>query len=84
MELTDIRLKKVESDSKVRAFVSITFDDSFVIKDLKVVDGKNGLFVSMPSRKKSDGEYVDIAHPIKSEVRKRIQERILDVYQELA
>lgn len=84
MKITDIRVKKVESDTKTKAFASITFDDSFVVKDLKVIDGKNGLFVSMPSKRQSDGEYMDIAHPIKAGVREKIQEQVLTAYQQLA
>lgn len=84
LRITDIRIKKSDSDDKTKAFVSITFEDSFVVKDLKIIDGKNGLFVSMPSRRQSNGEYVDIAHPIKAEVRKKIQERVLTAYQKLA
>ncbi|SJZ74403.1 septation regulator SpoVG [Selenihalanaerobacter shriftii] len=84
MDITDVRIKKLDSDGKTKAFASITFDDSFVVKGLKIVEGKNGLFISMPSRKRSNGDYVDIAHPVKAEVRAKIQERILNAYEKLA
>jgi len=83
MEITDVRVRKVEKDGKMRAVVSITIDNEFVIHDIKVIDGDKGLFIAMPSRKASDGEYRDIAHPINSSTRDRIQKRILDKYAEV-
>lgn len=80
MEITDIRIRKLESSGKMKAVVSITFDDEFVLHDIKVVDGEKGLFIAMPSRKTADGEYRDIAHPIRTETRNRIQQMILERY----
>ena len=83
MEITDIRTRVVSKDSKMKAVVSVTFDQSFVVHDIKVIEGEKGLFIAMPSRKASDGEYRDIAHPINSATRERIQKLILDKYQEV-
>lgn len=80
MEITDIRIRRLEGSNKMKAIVSITIDDEFVLHDIKVVDGEKGLFIAMPSKKTSDGEYRDIAHPIKTETRNRIQNVILDRY----
>jgi len=80
MKITDVRVRKIESDSKMRAVASITIDDEFVIHDIKIIDGDKGLFIAMPSRKTGDGEYRDIAHPISSEVRERMQVKILEAY----
>ena len=82
MEITDVRVRKVEKEGKMKAVVSITIDNEFVIHDIKVIEGEKGLFIAMPSRKSSDGEYRDIAHPINSETRNRIQELILTKYEE--
>ena len=82
MKITDVRVRKIESDSKMRAVASITIDDEFVIHDIKIIDGDKGLFIAMPSRKAGDGEYRDIAHPISSEVRERMQATILKAYEE--
>ena len=82
MNITDIRIRRLEGSGKMKAIVSITIDDEFVLHDIKVVDGEKGLFIAMPSKKTSDGEYRDIAHPIKTETRNRIQQMILDKYQE--
>jgi stage V sporulation protein G len=82
MEITDVRVRKVEKEGKMKAVVSITIDNEFVIHDIKVIEGEKGLFIAMPSRKSSDGEYRDIAHPINSETRSRIQELILTKYEE--
>ena len=82
MEITDIRIRRLEGSNKMKAIVSITIDDEFVLHDIKVVDGEKGLFIAMPSKKTADGEYRDIAHPIKTETRNRIQQMILDKYQE--
>ena len=82
MQITDVRIRKVEKEGKMRAVVSITLDDEFVVHDIKVIDGEKGLFIAMPSRKASDGEYRDIAHPINSGTRDRIQRLILEKYNE--
>ena len=84
MQITDVRVRKVTKEGKMRAVVSITIDDVFVIHDIKVIEGEKGLFIAMPSRKASDGEYRDIAHPINSETRDKIQSLILEKYQEVA
>ena len=79
-----MRVRKVAKDGKMKAVVSITLDDEFVVHDIKVIEGENGLFIAMPSRKASDGEYRDIAHPINSETRERIQTIILEQYEKAA
>ena len=84
MKITDVRVRKVTKEGKMRAVVSITIDDVFVVHDIKVIEGEKGLFIAMPSRKASDGEYRDIAHPINSETRDKIQSLILEKYQEVA
>ena len=81
MQITDVRIRKVEKEGKMRAVVSITIDDEFVVHDIKVIEGEKGLFIAMPSRKAVDGEYRDIAHPINSETRDMIQRVILDKYE---
>jgi stage V sporulation protein G len=78
MEITDVRVRRVSKEGKMKAVVSITIDNEFVIHDIKVIEGEKGLFIAMPSRKSSDGEYRDIAHPINSDTRKKIQELILE------
>ena len=83
MQITDVRIRKVEKEGKMKAVVSITIDDEFVVHDIKVIEGEKGLFIAMPSRKAADGEYRDIAHPINSTTRDRIQTLILDKYQEV-
>lgn len=82
MQITDVRVRMVNKESKMRAVASITIDSSFVVHDIKVIEGDNGLFIAMPSRKGSDGEYKDIAHPIDSETRKMIQDVIIEKYEE--
>ena len=82
MEITDVRVRRVAKEGKMKAVVSITIDNEFVIHDIKVIEGEKGLFIAMPSRKSSDGEYRDIAHPINSDTRKRIQDLILERYAE--
>ena len=82
MEITDIRIRRLEGSNKMKAIVSITIDDEFVLHDIKVVDGEKGLFIAMPSRRAGDGEYRDIAHPINSDTRTALQELILMKYQE--
>lgn len=81
MQITDVRVRKVAKEGKMKAVVSITLDDEFVVHDIKVIEGEKGLFIAMPSRKASDGEYRDIAHPINSQTRDRIQQIILDRYE---
>ena len=81
MKITDVRVKKVSKEGKMKAVVSITIDDEFVIHDIKVIEGDKGLFIAMPSKKAADGEYRDIAHPINSDTRARIQNEILEKYQ---
>lgn len=83
MQITDIRIRKVDKDGKMKAVVSITIDDAFVLHDIKIIEGEKGLFIAMPSRKTSDGEYRDIAHPINSGTREKIQKMILDKYDEV-
>ncbi len=85
MKITDVRLRKVNNqDTRMKALVSVTFDESFVIHDLRVIDGNNGLFVAMPSKRTPDGEFRDIAHPINSDMRKHVQEEVMRVYEETA
>ena len=81
MQITDVRVRKITKDGKMKAVVSITLDDEFVVHDIKVIEGDKGLFIAMPSKKASDGEYRDIAHPINSSTREKIQTIILDRYQ---
>ena len=78
MQVTDVRVRRVEKEGKMKAIVSITLDNEFVIHDIKVIEGEKGLFIAMPSRKAADGEYRDIAHPINSGIREMIQSIILD------
>lgn len=83
MNITDVRLRKVNNqDTRMKALVSITFDDAFVIHDLRVIEGNNGLFVAMPSKRTPDGEFRDIAHPIHSDMRQHVQEEVMKVYEE--
>ena len=82
MQITDVRVRKVTKEGKLKAVVSITMDDEFVVHDIKVIEGEKGLFIAMPSKKAADGEYRDIAHPINSCTRERIQKLILDKYEE--
>ena len=82
MQMTDIRVRKLTKEGKMKAVVSVTFDDVFVVHDIKVIDGDKGLFIAMPSRRAGDGEYRDIAHPINSDMRDRLQSEILAKYEE--
>ena len=84
MEITDVRVRKVDKEGKMRAVVSITIDDEFVVHDIKVIEGEKGLFIAMPSRKGSNDEYRDIAHPINSETRERLSKIILQAYEQEA
>lgn len=81
MRITDVRVRKMTQDSKMKAIVSITIDDEFVVHDIKVIEGEKGLFIAMPSKKATDGEYRDIAHPINSATRESIQNIILESYE---
>lgn len=81
MEITDVRVRKVAKEGKMKAVVSITFDNEFVVHDIKVIEGEKGLFIAMPSRKALDGEFRDIAHPINSETREKLQKAILNKYE---
>ncbi len=83
MNITDVRVRKVAKEGKMKAVVSITIDDEFVVHDIKVIDGEKGLFIAMPSRKAADGEYRDIAHPINSDTREKIQKIILNKFEEV-
>lgn len=82
MQITDIRIRSVEKEGKMKAVVSITIDDEFVVHDIKIIEGEKGMFIAMPSRKAADGEYRDIAHPINTATRERLQSMILSKYQE--
>ena len=81
MKITDVRVRKITKEGKMRAIVSITIDDEFVVHDIKVIEGEKGLFIAMPSKKAADGEYRDVAHPINSETREGIQRLILESYE---
>lgn len=81
MQITDVRVRKVSKEGKMKAVVSITIDNEFVVHDIKVIEGDKGLFIAMPSRKAGDGEYRDIAHPINSDTRDKIQKIILEKYE---
>ncbi len=81
MQVTDVRVRKIALGGKMKAVVSITLDDEFVVHDIKVIEGDKGLFIAMPSKKAADGEYRDIAHPINSATRARIQQIILEKYE---
>lgn len=83
MNITDIRIRRVNATGKMKAVVSVTFDDMFVIHDMKIIEGAGGLFIAMPSRKTPNGEYKDIAHPINSETRDMLQKAIMDAYDNL-
>lgn len=83
MQITDVRVRKVAKEGKLKAVVSITLDDEFVVHDIKVIEGEKGLFIAMPSKKAADGEYRDIAHPINSNTRERIQTLIIEKYEQV-
>ena len=80
MQITDVRVRKITKEGKMKAIVSITLDDEFVVHDIKVIEGEKGLFIAMPSKKATDGEYRDIAHPINSSTRENLQRLILESY----
>lgn len=81
MKITDVRIRKTYEEGKMKAIVSVTFNEQFVVHDIKVIDGENGLFIAMPSRKIGEGEFRDIAHPINSETRQKLQEAIFEEYE---
>lgn len=81
MQITDVRIRKISKEGKMKAIVSITLDGEFVVHDIKVIEGEKGLFIAMPSRRAGDGEYRDIAHPINSQTREMIQDIILERYE---
>ncbi len=83
MDITDIRIRKVNADGKLKAYVTVTFDESFVVHNVKVIEGENGVFIAMPSRRTKNGEYKDVAHPINTEFRGILQNRILEEYNKL-
>lgn len=82
MQVTDVRVRKLTKEGKMRAVVSVTFDNEFVVHDIKIIEGEKGLFIAMPSKKSTDGEFRDIAHPINSETRDKLQQTILEKYEE--
>ena len=82
MTITDVRIRKIAAEGKMKAIVSVTFDNEFVVHDIKVIEGQNGLFIAMPSRKTPDGEFKDISHPINTDTREKIQTSILKAYEE--
>ncbi|MDH7576571.1 MAG: septation regulator SpoVG [Bacillota bacterium] len=82
MQVTDVRIRRVNQEGKMKAICSVTFDDAFVVHDVKVVEGQKGLFVAMPSRRTPAGEFRDIAHPISADARELIQSAVLKAYQE--
>lgn len=83
MQITDVRIRKIAAEGKMKAIVSITFNNEFVVHDIKVIEGQNGLFIAMPSRKTPDGEFKDIAHPINTDTREKIQNAILAEYEKV-
>jgi len=83
MEITDVRVRLIPDETKLKAVVSVTFDKEFVVHDIKIIDGREGLFVAMPSRKVGEGEFRDVAHPLTTETRSRIRDAILARYEEV-
>ncbi len=83
MQVTDVRIRKVSAEGKMKAIVSVTFDDEFVVHDIKIIEGQNGLFIAMPSRKMGEGDFRDIAHPINSSTRNKIQDAIFSQYEKM-
>ena len=81
MEVSELRIRKVTAEGKLKAYVTVTFDGCFVVHNVKIIEGKTGLFIAMPSRKTSSGEYKDVAHPISPEFRNAIQDKVLTEYQ---
>ncbi|AEJ61338.1 septation protein spoVG [Spirochaeta thermophila DSM 6578] len=83
MEVTDIRIKRVEGGGKLKAYVTVTFDDCFVVHNIKVIEGRTATFIAMPSRRTRNGEYKDVAHPIKADFREKLQADILSMYERM-
>ena len=83
MNITDLRIRKISDEGKMKAVVSITFDDEFVVHDIKIIEGQNGLFIAMPSRKMGEGDFRDIAHPLLSETRNKIKDAIFTEYEKV-
>jgi stage V sporulation protein G len=81
MEITDIRVRKVAGEGKLKAYVTVTFDECFVVHNVKIIEGKSGVFIAMPSRKTRTGEYKDVAHPINPDFRSELQKKILEKYE---
>jgi stage V sporulation protein G len=81
VKITDVRIRRINSEGKMKAIVSVTFDEEFVVHDIKIIEGQNGMFIAMPSRKTPDGEYKDIAHPINAQTREMIQTAVLEKYE---
>lgn len=84
MDITNIRIKRIENDSKLKAWVSVTFDDVFVVHNIKIIKGQDDMFIAMPNRLTKDGLLKDIAHPIKTEFRQQLQKKVLEAYQQVA
>ncbi|MCI5897778.1 MAG: septation regulator SpoVG [Firmicutes bacterium] len=84
MQITDVRIRKINEEGKMKAIVSVTFDQEFVVHDIKIIEGQNGLFIAMPSRKMGEGDFRDIAHPLTSETRAKIRDAILEAYDAMA
>ena len=82
MQITDVRVRKLSDEGKMRGIVSVTFDNAFVVHDIKIIEGQNGLFIAMPSRKVSEGEFRDIAHPINADMRFELQDQIIRAYED--
>ena len=83
MDVTDVRIRKIDDEGKKKAVASVTFDEEFVVHDIKVIDGRNGLFIAMPSKKVGEGDFRDVAHPLTPEMRSRIRDAILTAYEAL-
>ena len=81
MEITELRIRKIENEEKLRAYVTVTFDNCFVVHNVKIIEGKTGLFIAMPSRKTANGEYKDVVHPITPEFRNLLQDKIIAEYE---
>ena len=81
MQITDIRIRQIAKEGKMKAVVSVTFDEAFVVHDIKIIEGQNGLFIAMPSRKMGEGDFRDIAHPLVSETRNKIRDAIFEEYE---
>ena len=84
MNITDVRIRKLNADGKMKAIVSLTFDDEFVVHDIKIIEGQNGLFIAMPSRKMDEEDFRDIAHPLNSETKNRIKDTIFAEYEKMS